>query len=406
MRLLIFFKTVATYLGLLVLPVNLHMSRNVILPHSFFDLPVLSSFLLFLVILFFTFRCYRRAPLIFFTSTWFFILLLPQAGLFPQNAFLAEHFLYLPSLGFFLLVSYSLLKLFSKKTLVFILIPILAAYGFLTIKRNREWRKPVSFYEKMVRLSPLSFAGHNNLGVLYEQNKLYDKAIKEYKIATIIKEDFLEAYTNMARAHYKKGEQDKAIGLYLDLIKHYPNCDFAYGGLAAIYAENKEYQKAIERYRQAINISGHQAKFYNHLGLIYNEISEFDLAVEEFKKAIAIDNKDPILHNNLGVVYKEKGWLELAVSEYFKALRINPDFAQTHNNLGIVYSKVGQYDQAESYLERAIQIDPDYAEAYYNLGVVYWETGEWDKSRSHWEKVLKLEPGHQLAREWLKRTAN
>ncbi len=413
-RLFIILKVVATYLGLLVLPINLHMSRNVTLPQSFFDLPIFASFLLLVLILIFALRCYRRAPLAFLACAWFFLFLIPQSGLFPINAFLAEHFLYLPSLGFFLLASFYLVKLFSRKRLIFVLVPILAFYSFLSIKRNLEWRNPLSFYKKMIELSPYSFAGYNQLGLIYLREGLYDKAIKAYDTALEINEDFSEAYVNRTIAYYlnrtiayyKNGRQEEALKESLRLVERYPDCDFVHGGLAGIYADNKEYEKAVGAYNEAIRIAPQRPKFYNCLGLVYNELGKFDLAIEQFKKGIAIDNKDAVLHNNLGVAYKQKGQLELAIAEYHQAIKLTPDFAEGYNNLGIVCSKIGQYAQARRYFKRAIQLDPDYCDAHYNLGVVYWKNGQGDKSRREWEKVLQLEPEHELAKKWLRRAKN
>ena len=43
--------------------------------------------------------------IIVFSIAWFLITLLPQSNLYPINAYMAEHWLYLPSVGFFLVVA-------------------------------------------------------------------------------------------------------------------------------------------------------------------------------------------------------------------------------------------------------------------------------------------------------------
>ena len=51
-----------------------------------------------------TWLCRSRRPLVFFSVGWFFLWLLPVSNLYPVNAYMAEHWLYLPCIGAFLAV--------------------------------------------------------------------------------------------------------------------------------------------------------------------------------------------------------------------------------------------------------------------------------------------------------------
>ena len=54
-----------------------------------------------------------KNTLITFSIGWFFIMLLPQANLYPINSYMAEHWLYLPSIGFFLIAARAILWLYT-----------------------------------------------------------------------------------------------------------------------------------------------------------------------------------------------------------------------------------------------------------------------------------------------------
>jgi hypothetical protein len=98
-----FFAAFTQYLRLLVWPAGLHMEYGQ--PRfSFADPRVLLGAVLCAgsVVLFFKLR--RRDPLLSFAIGWFLLTLAPVANIFPVNAYLAEHWLYLPSVGFFLAV--------------------------------------------------------------------------------------------------------------------------------------------------------------------------------------------------------------------------------------------------------------------------------------------------------------
>ena len=113
-RLLFFLKSLIIYIKKLMIPVDLTMSYTVKLPKGIFDPWVLVSLVFVLATLIFLPYFYKKRRAIFFGILWFLIFLLPQSNLFTINAFLADHFVYLSSIGFFLVVSYLLVTFIFK----------------------------------------------------------------------------------------------------------------------------------------------------------------------------------------------------------------------------------------------------------------------------------------------------
>ena len=133
-----FFVAITNYIRLLFLPLNLHMEYGAKLfyltnPQAIIGILILSSLLIY------AFRI-RNSKLTFFSISWFFVALLPLSNLYPINAYMAEHWLYLPSIGFFLLLSQGLNYLYTNKNLkvftAILTITLLIFYSSLTIKQN------------------------------------------------------------------------------------------------------------------------------------------------------------------------------------------------------------------------------------------------------------------------------
>ncbi|MFH1202627.1 MAG: tetratricopeptide repeat protein [Candidatus Omnitrophota bacterium] len=403
-RLFVFITHLVTYFKILFLPFGLHMSRNVVLfsPQALLNPRVFFSIIFFILVVYAIILAYKkRNYFVGFWGSWFFVFLLPQSGLFPINAFMAEHFLYLPSIGFFAILGYFLLRYLTKRIWIIILIFLLLFYGYHTIQRNLEWRQPLRFYKSLVERSPYSFTGYNNLGLIYEQDRLLDKAQSCFEEAIRIKPDFWQAYLNRARIFYKKGKVNEAIILCQEIIKENPKFLYGYTVLASIYADEKLYNKAIEEFSKAARLFPGNPGIYNSLGLIYRNLSRDNSAIEYFKRAISLDSKNENFYNNLGVAYKDNGSYELAIESYLKALKINKNLAQAHNNLGIVYAILGRYPEAGIEFKKALELKPDYSDAFYNLGCLYWQIGELDNAKMCWQKTVSLEPEHKLAKEWL-----
>ncbi|RMF85839.1 MAG: phospholipid carrier-dependent glycosyltransferase, partial [Nitrospinota bacterium] len=109
-RLLTAPKLFVIYLKLLLLPVGLHIQRDILLtPLShLFTLEALLYLLLTLLVLLAACVLRKRFPLAVFAFFWIGVTLLPVLNLLPLRQVLAERFLYLPSVGFSLLLAFLL----------------------------------------------------------------------------------------------------------------------------------------------------------------------------------------------------------------------------------------------------------------------------------------------------------
>lgn len=99
-----FFIAVVNYIRLLLLPFHLHMEYgykhfNIVNPMAL--LGIVTS----CALLFYAFRKRDSGRVAFFSLCWFFTALLPKSNIYPIAVYMAEHWLYLPSIGFFLLLA-------------------------------------------------------------------------------------------------------------------------------------------------------------------------------------------------------------------------------------------------------------------------------------------------------------
>ena len=114
-RLSTFFNLLPTYIGLLGFPKNLFMERDEEV--QIITSPTFSSVLSVLglmtgVALGVLKR--KTSPVILFSFLWIGITFIPTSGIIPINGIFYEHFLYFPSVGFFLLFSFIWLWLYRK----------------------------------------------------------------------------------------------------------------------------------------------------------------------------------------------------------------------------------------------------------------------------------------------------
>ena len=255
-----FLVAITNYTRLLLFPFGLHMEYG----HktfSFIDLRAILGLIILFGGLIYAFRKRKQNRLLFFSISWFFIALLPQSNLYPINAYMAEHWLYLPSIGFFLILARGLTSIYVAKNLkgpaIVSIMSILVFYSFLTIKQNNYWKQPIVFFERTLKYVPDSPELHNNLGIAYAEAGRKEEAITSYKKAIVLNPDYAMAYFNLGNAYSSLGNRPEAITSYKKAIELNPGYAKAYYNLATIYYEEKQYELALDYYRKAMEL-GHK----------------------------------------------------------------------------------------------------------------------------------------------------
>lgn len=410
------------YLIVLFFPIRLHMARNVIVFEKFCFF-LLFQWLIMLFIFLFLFKISQKSFYAKFSLTFFFTFLFPNLPPFPQNAFLAEHFLYLAQIGIWVMLS---VFLYSKKLRSILFFYLLFIF-FINFKTSDYWKDNKVLYERILKLSPNSFAVCNNLGTVYLEEGDFKKADFLFKRALKINPGFLEAKLNLARIYYLKGDLEKAISMTKKIIKSEPSYYLAYQYLGAFYAKKKDFERAEKAFKKALKLNPKNPLIWYDLYLFYKEKGDIKNAYSALKKAGSL-NKDYLgefyflkskeflekgnfkkalnyvnkalrinrlnceYFNLKGVIFKNMGRFKEAVIFYKKALRLNPKNPQVYNNLGVLFGLLKRDKEAEFYFKKSLEFDKDNFEANMNLGFFYLKKGEKAKARYYFLKAKRINP--------------
>ena len=140
----------------------------------------------------------------------------PASNLFfPVGFVVAERVLYLPSMGFCMLVAYGCWNLLRrarksnllKKSLLIFIGCLLLLYSVKTLLRNRDWYSYSTFNKAGVKFNPLNAAMLSNLGI--------DHAVmKDYSIAEQLYEASMRVAPHYSVGYYNYGKLMKITQRY------------------------------------------------------------------------------------------------------------------------------------------------------------------------------------------------
>ncbi len=311
------------YLLLLVFPNHLSIdySYSEIPLFNFNDYRVFISLGIYFALLIFAIYQIRKRDTISFGILFYLATIFIVSNIvLVIGTVMADRLLYVPSLGFCLVVSLLLIKILkaknpdlkintvadfikqnSKPLLVTII--ILMLYSFKTLDRQTVWKNNMTLYRSGTKDSP-----------------------------------------NSSRAHYFLGIGLKSISLKdeTDSLKR-----------KAIFAEMiREFRKSIELYPSNFDA-------YRDLGRAYDEMNDIENAIQSFDMALKCNPGDPLTLSNKGTIYFRQNKFQEAMDLFQRAVQANPRYADALKNLGSCYGTFKDYDNALLYFNKSLACETD-----------------------------------------------
>ena len=329
-RFLSSFKVILLYLKLLVFPFPLSMERVVPMETSFFSPAVFLPLLFLCAVAAAAVKAYRVSKAAFFGIAWFFIALLPYMNWFPLNAEMAEHWVYVPSVGFFLLAALGVARLHRSmppRLAYSIFALVLVCLSFLTVRRNLDWRDNETIYTQTARYSPGSPRARYNLGNIYMEKGRFREAIEEYRASIRLKAGDARTRRNLGKALLGLGRPREAIGEFKAAVSLDPSSPESHTSLGAAYGMAGLHEEAIRELEMVVRFEPGSADAHNNLASVYTNTGRFEDALAEYEKALAIDPGMVEATFNLGIVYYNLGRPEDARDQFEKVLRLDPGFS-------------------------------------------------------------------------------
>ncbi len=234
-------------------------------------------------------------------------------------------------------------------------------------------------FKKVLEIDPKHPLAHYNLGVIYDDNGMFEEAIAEFKQALQANPKNIDAHYRLGIAYATQGSDDQAISELRSVLQSEPSHIPTLYNLAVLYDGAGQQDQAIEYYRKVIEIKPEYPEALNNLGLAYAKKDMWDAAQEYLQKAIAARPNYFEALNNLGVVLVTKKQFEKAASIFRRALKQNPKSAKTLYNLAkISYEDVHDHRAAI-----------EYAQTYLSLGVYLEKKEEIEKLLATARKELE-----------------
>ncbi|MFI5164427.1 MAG: tetratricopeptide repeat protein [Bacteroidia bacterium] len=411
-------------LVLLPYPLSYDYSYNQIPAGSFSSGLVLLGFLLAAALAYFSFKgLLKKSPLAFGILIFCVTLAPALAFVFLRGGILAERFLYAPSLGFaititFLLVKFSKVQIqsreinsksiFSEMKFAAPIIILFLLYSFKTISRNPVWHDNMTLFSTDVISSPNSCQVRRHLGSEFintgisekdaqKKNELFNKGVEQLQEALRINPHFGDAFFKLGVAYQTvRVNNDSAIYYYTRAIQEAPGYAISYNNLGILYEGLGKQELASYYYNKAVEINPFfpdgKRNSESHKKKTGLDVRMFPTSnnLDSLERATPQDKRDFQFYYKLGTDYASKGDYANAARCLDKSTQLNPTFVDALVNLANCYGMLKNYNKNIEVLNKVVALYPNNTQALGNLAVTYELIGNKEKSEEYRDKVKEL----------------
>lgn len=228
---------------------------------------------------------------------------------------LHDRYLYLPSVGFALLVAFALRRLASGSRtwrdipVVQLAVVVLLAV-MLTVATWRQaayWSNDVVLYQRAVDIAPGNAMGRSFLG----------------------------------SALAARGELERAARLHHEALEQYPRLWTSAFTLGWIYYQLEKYQESKIYFSRAIRLDPDNATQFYHYGLVWLKTGEPDQAIGSMREAVRLSPGNTEYRLGLASILRSVGDREGALEQYGAVLALEPGNQSARQAADAVQQELG-----------------------------------------------------------------
>ncbi len=370
---------------LLVLPFDPVLDRIVTPVMVWSDLRWLAGPLWTLAALGLIFFCRRRTSLVLAGYFWIIAAWVPTSGVTPIAYLLADRYLYIPLVGYCLLVAGlwdTLLQrwpnLIRRRFFAIVFLFIVAFMMGRTTARCLDWRDEVTILKRTIEQNGPHPRFLFGLGVAYKNAGDIQAAIETWRRCLEFNPDYKEARVNLALALESEGNLTEAEILYIRALDRDPNYGTAHYNLALLLEKKGKIKEALEHLLLAAETLTGKTDTEFRRAKAYIQYARVRIGqAERLQKENPFEFKDALQESGRALA---------------QALRLSPQSAEAWDFEGRRRALSGSIESAAEAWQRAFEIDPQRPEVCFNLGLYLLRNGDSERGKMLLDRAAELDP--------------
>jgi tetratricopeptide (TPR) repeat protein len=325
---------------------------------------------------------------------WFLGTLVPVIGLVQVGGQgWADRYVYLPSIGFFVVVVWGVGECVARHPAVKLFIPVVGvALVWVTSVELRYWKDTRTLFGRAMAVTENNYLAMTLAGSMDADTGKLDDAILLYRQALAFKPIYPEAHFFLGRALEGKGQPAEALSEYNQALRLRPDFDAAHVMVGLLLIKERKYDQAVTHFQAALKTNPESAPAQSDWGMALTKQGRWQESIGHYEQALRLDPTLAEAHNNLGIDYLQTGRLADGVRELRVTLQLNPGDTETAFNLAQALNQQGQWGQAAELLKPLALATSANFNAQFQYGLALEHLGQTRDAMSHYAAALLKNP--------------
>lgn len=242
------------------------------------------------------------------------------------------------------------------------------------LSESQRWAEALAEIDVALAINPSNAGWHAHRGYLLEELDRFDEAADAYHAALQLDDGDCEVSVAYGATLARMGRFSRALSVFEDLVKRFPDFEPA----------------------------------YCHLIGVYGELGRHDQAEEVFYLAQELNDSCPHCFFHVGASLAARGQMAKAIFCWQRVLEIDADYSGVNREIAQAYRSQGQFQLAREFYLREVRDDPGNIDLLFEIAELAVESGEVATAAAKFTQILELDPGHvdsryRLGRIWLQR---
>jgi superkiller protein 3 len=306
----------------------------------------------------------------------------------------------------------------------------------IAYSKNGNIDEAIQILSSIVKEHPDYAQAHNNLGIVYTQQKRFTEAVKEFKTAlqldptddavqlSCVKamaallqydqaqpliDEYLRKHPHDFEALYFSGVVKRGMGNYADAEKDFsaaaalnPTSAEAHYNLGFVLARLGRPAEARPELEKALQLNPDSSEARFQLASVLRALGQQGQAHEELnvlqqKKAASVKQDVASVSASQANQDLQSGDPQKAVALYRASLANDPNNARTYYDLALALDRLSDYSAERDALNKAEQLDSKLAPVHNQIGFLDLQAGHTQEAETQFNAAISLDPQYAEA---------
>ena len=222
-----------------------------------------------------------------------------------------------------------------------------------------------------------------------------EKAIEVADQALLDDPNNVRAFQVLGRAWSSKNDYPRAAHALVRAAEISPTIENLYSSATALLATRaaEDRKRADQAFMEMVKAAGESGSIHVMFGRAYRDAGDLPAAIREFEAAIRLDTRTPHAHYFLGLAHLAANeWAPTPEvrAEYLKELEIYPRDYLANYMLGFIDSAERRYEEAGKYLKIATTQNPEAPDPWLYLGLNAYAQNDMGNAEEYFRKAIQL----------------